>query len=75
MGRDRRLQKAVALDTAGWSNQWNSLANLYFARHQYDMALKTLLAYKQRSMSERIDTRASEMIERLRALGVTEQTL
>jgi len=67
-------EKAVAFPTNFWQGQWTSLASLYFARHQYDRALKTLLAYKNRS-SGRMDSEATAMIEKLRALGVTEETL
>ncbi len=67
-------EKAVALPINVWPGQWTSLASLYFARHQYDRALKTLLAYRQRT-SNRMDSEALAMIEKLRALGVTEETL
>ncbi len=67
-------EKAVALPINVWPGQWTSLASLYFARHQYDRALKTLLAYKQRT-SNHMDSEALAMIEKLRALGVTEETL
>ena len=67
-------ENAVTLNDAGWPGQWTSLASLYFARHQYDKALRTLLAYKQRS-PRGIAPEATAMIERLRALGVTEETL
>ena len=68
-------EKAVAIRNFNWAGQWTSLASLYFARHQYDKALKTLLAYKERSPRGRISAEATAMIERLRALGVTEETL
>ena len=68
-------EKAVATKTAFWSEQWTSLASLYFARHQYDKALETLLTYKQRSSSGRISSEATAMIEKLRALGVTEDSV
>jgi TonB family protein len=68
-------EKAVESNTSIWPGQWTSLASLYFARHQYDKALTTLLAYKQRSSSGRIAPEVAAMIERLRALGVTEETL
>jgi len=68
-------ERAVATKTAFWPEQWTSLASLYFARHQYDKALRTLLAFKQRSPSGRISDEATAMIEKLRALGVTEETL
>jgi len=68
-------EKAIAIRNFDLPGQWTSLASLYFARHQYDMALKTLLASKERSRSGRISDEATAMIERLRALGVTEETL
>jgi TonB family protein len=56
-----------------------ALANLYFARHQYDLALRTLLTYKERIKSTpgwRGGTPLlDEFIARLAALGVTEATL
>ena len=58
------------------------LAKLYFARHQYDMALKTLLrpglptnGAVAPGVSRRLSDEATAMIEQLRALGVTEETL
>ena len=68
-------EKAVAISNHDLPVQWTSLASLYFARHQYDMALKTLLTHKQRSRTGRISDEETAMIERLRALGVTEETL
>jgi TonB family protein len=63
------------------SGPWVPLANLYFARHQYDIALKTLLR-PQRAANRNLDPRATRLgnegqllLERLRALGVTEETL
>jgi TonB family protein len=63
------------------SGPWVPLANLYFARHQYDIALKTLLR-PQRAANSGLDPRATRLgndgqllLERLRALGVTEETL
>jgi TonB family protein len=68
-----------------WSGQWLPLSNLYFARHQYDLALGTLLSYRTRldETRSRYPERASlreppemqVLIERLRALGVTAETL
>jgi TonB family protein len=68
-----------------WVGQWVPLANLYFARHQYDMALRTLLTHKGRiaEANARYPARPPQpvageverFIERLRALGVTEETL
>jgi TonB family protein len=58
------------------------LARLYFARHQYDMSLKTLLRPRQATNgtlplggSRLVSEDASALIEQLRALGVTEETL
>jgi tetratricopeptide (TPR) repeat protein len=58
------------------------LAKLYFARHQYDMALKTLLRPQQASNgtlpaggSRLVSDEATALIGELRALGVTEDTL
>ena len=58
------------------------LAKLYFARHQYDMALKTLLrpglptnGAVPPGISRRLSDEATALIEQLRALGVTEETL
>jgi TonB family protein len=58
------------------------LAKLYFARHQYDMALKTLLRPGLPTNggvapggSRRLSDEATALIEQLRALGVTEETL
>jgi tetratricopeptide (TPR) repeat protein len=79
-------ESAVAEARAGYTShtQWVSLANLYYARHQYDMALRTLLKYKQRATELRAQQperrnfpvpEVENFIERLRALGVTEETL
>jgi TonB family protein len=63
------------------SGPYVSLATLYFARHQYDLALKTLLRPQQAfsgnpaGRSWRVSNEATALIERLRALGVTEETL
>jgi TonB family protein len=67
-------EKAIASDVGHWSQPEAALANLYFARHQYDIALKTLLAYKNSGVT-RIAPEAAALIEKLRALGVTEETL
>jgi TonB family protein len=79
-------EAAITATRAGFTshNQWVSLANLYFARHQYDMALRTLLNYKQRAaelQAQQPERRSfpvpevDNFIERLRVLGVTEETL
>jgi TonB family protein len=51
------------------------LAKLYFARHQYDMALKTLLRTPAPGGNRRLNDEATALIEQLRALGVTQETL
>lgn len=58
------------------------LAKLYFARHQYDMTLKTLLRLKEATNrpapgggARRLDSEAQALLERLAALGVTEEAL
>ena len=64
---------------AGPSRQgrWVELANLYFARNQYDLALNTLLRPHRASDGDarRYTPEAEALIEKLRALGVTEETL
>jgi protein TonB len=67
---------------ASGSGPYVALANLYFARHQYDMALKTLLRPRQATNgtlppggSRLVSAEATALIEQLRALGVTEETL
>ena len=61
---------------------WVPLANLYFARHQYDIALKTLLRPQQATNgaaspggSARLGPEANALLDRLRALGVSEESL
>jgi tetratricopeptide (TPR) repeat protein len=51
------------------------LANLYFARHQYDMALKTLLRSNRPGGNRLVTAEADSLIQKLNALGVTEDTL
>jgi TonB family protein len=70
-------ESAIAIaDTlpGGAGDRRLSLAKLYFARHQYDMTLRTLLAYKKTATKVQWPE-ADAFIERLRALGVTEETL
>ena len=57
-----------------------ALANLYFARHQYGESLRTLLRYKQSVVGTRFASGQPNpivegLIDRLRVLGVTEDTL
>jgi protein TonB len=74
---------AIALESpAPGSGPYVALANLYFARHQYDIALKTLLRPQQATSgalppggTRRLGAEAEALLERLRALGVTEETL
>jgi TonB family protein len=72
---------AVAMrSTYPTAGPYMPLARLYFARHQYDLALKTLLRPQQavsggRPLPGSRRDEATALIERLRALGVTEETL
>jgi TonB family protein len=72
-------EKAIAVFTQAGSTQgrWVELANLYFARNQYDMALDTLLRPRRGSndATRRMSPEAEALMEKLRALGVTEETL
>lgn len=69
-----RISLASRFPSAG---PWASLANLYFARHQYDRALETLLRPQRAAGTAPYRRMAEEtvLIEKLRALGVTEETL
>jgi hypothetical protein len=52
------------------------LANLYFARHQYDLALNTLVRQRALYQSSRINEGENkELIAKLRALGLTHESL
>jgi TonB family protein len=72
---ENALARYEKLPGGVWQGEQLALANLYFARHEYAMALKTLLKYRvtedRRSLSTGIET----LIEKLRALGVSEETL
>ena len=59
------------------SGPWVPLANLYFARHQYDQALNTLVRQRTLYNSARInnDGEVKSLIEKLRALGLTHESL
>jgi TonB family protein len=65
-----------AIDHGGLTQQV-SLAHLYFERHQYDMALRTLLDYSERieTLGGRLSPGVLEFIERLRVLGISEDVL
>lgn len=62
---------------AHWTgtNEYVELAHLYFARNQYDMALRTLLRDRKRMQGRRVDPAVTAFIDRLRQLGITEETL
>jgi len=57
--------------------RWVELANLYFARNQYDLALNTLLRPHRANNSDarRYTPEAEALLEKLRALGITEETV
>jgi TonB family protein len=59
------------------SGPWSPLANLYFARHQYDQALNTLVRQRALYNSARINNEGEvkALIEKLRALGLTHESL
>lgn len=72
--RSARINLASPFPSAG---PWAPLANLYFARHQYDLALATLLR-PQRAAGTAPYRRSAEetaLIEKLRGLGVTDEAL
>jgi TonB family protein len=54
---------------------WVALANLYFARHQYDLALSTLVRQKAVGSAPRSNPDGAALIEKLRALGLTHESL
>jgi len=63
-----------------WQTTSLALANLYFARHQYAEALRTLLRHKQSIartpvLAGRPNPIVDGFVDRLRALGITEETL
>ena len=71
-------ERSVAIATqppAPVSGPYVPLANLYFARHQYDLALKTLLRPNLPGGNRLMSPEANALLERLNALGVTEETL
>jgi TonB family protein len=61
----------------GKSGPWAPLANLYFARHQYDLALNTLVRQRTLYNSARINNEdgVKALIAKLRALGLTHPSL
>jgi TonB family protein len=72
-------EAAIATFARGGRTQgrWVELANLYFARHQYDFALRTLLRSRptEDGAARPWSPEATELIAKLRTLGVTEETL
>jgi len=69
---------AIALQAAPPSSgpaPYVALANLYFARHQYDMALKTLLRPNLPGGNRVMSAEAQALLQKLNALGVTEETV
>jgi TonB family protein len=73
---DKAVSAFVAAG-APWSGPWAPLANLYFARHQYDMALNTLVRQQAVAGSARIsgEGEVKALIAKLRALGLTHESL
>jgi TonB family protein len=59
------------------SGPWAPLATLYFARHQYDLALNTLVRQRAEANSALINNEGEvkALIARLRALGLTHESL
>jgi len=59
------------------SGPWAPLANLYFARHQYDQALNTLVRQRALYDSGRVKNEGENraLIAKLRALGLTHPSL
>jgi tetratricopeptide (TPR) repeat protein len=57
--------------------RWVELANLYFARNQYDLALNTLLRPQRANggTERRWSPEAEALLEKLRALGITEESV
>jgi TonB family protein len=57
------------------SGPFVQLANLYFARHQYDLAMKTLLRPNLPGGNRVMSPAATALIQKLNALGITEETV
>jgi TonB family protein len=73
---DKALSALIA-SGAPRTGPWSPLANLYFARHQYDMALNTLVRQQAVAGSARINSEGEvkALIAKLRALGLTHESL
>jgi TonB family protein len=76
---DAYEQAITVFEQAGSSQgRWVELANLYFARNQYDMALNTLLRPRRASGDStrpQMTPEAEALMQKLRALGITEETV
>lgn len=76
---DAYEQAITVFERAGSSQgRWVELANLYFARNQYDMALNTLLRPRRASgdaTRPRMTPEAEALMQKLHALGITEETV
>jgi TonB family protein len=75
----RAYENAIGVFARSGSTQgrWVELANLYFARNQYDLALNTLLRPQRATndASRRLSPEAQALLDKLRALGITEDTV
>lgn len=75
-GRAIAAYEASVASGKGWDGAWLALAHLYFTRSQYDLALKTLLRYKQEAGdNDYVFPGTEEFVEKLRLLGITEDVL
>jgi TonB family protein len=57
------------------SGPFLQLANLYFARHQYDLAMSTLLRPNLPGGNRVMSPAANELMQKLNALGITEESV
>ena len=57
------------------SGPFLQLANLYFARHQYDLAMSTLLRPNLPGGNRVMSGAAAELMQKLNALGITEESV
>jgi TonB family protein len=75
-GRAIAAYEAAVENGGGWGGEWLALAHLYFARNQYDMAMRTLLRYKEKNGdSVQLFPGTEAFIEKLRLLGISEEAL
>jgi TonB family protein len=72
-------EAAIAVFAGSGSTQgrWVELANLYFARNQYDKALNTLLRPQRATNGSprRMSPEAEALLAKLRALGISEESV